>query len=230
MLVLLGSGRRGARFGTAILVAMSARRLAVLLLIVPIAIAVDPALATQVTGLAALHLASATLHGAVGDSTWCDWRLSSLRGTIYGYAIDSLPAEPRRQRDPGRHLYPVDEPERHRVLSGDGQRARRRPRLRYRARRPPPQNSLMIRPHARGGSFLQSLSGSGEPGEWRLALDDHMRSAERNSFWYGYHQGYDIESSSNVPPLSGTVIDYTMRRVVFTVEWARRRASRSTSG
>ncbi len=227
-------------------------------------------------------LATATLLGAVGDSTWCDRRLSSLSGAIYAYAIDSLAAPLGATNGlfavtpaaSSSRFYAVTaerapNPEDRTITLGQNSlatpvaEALALPRPVFQrslvvggipvavyalwtsaagtalfpamANEPgvahdcgvvrggaPPQNSLMIRPHARGGSFLQSLAGSGESGEWRLALDDHLRSSERNSFWYGYHERYDIESSSNLPPVSGTVVDYTMRRVVFTVEWARR--------
>lgn len=86
-----------------------------------------------------------------------------------------------------------------------------------------PGGSLMVRPHARGSNFLANLNGSGEPNEWRLALDDYLFSAtEANSFWYGYHSGFDPFVATHVSPLTGVVVDYTTRRMVHTLAWARR--------
>ena len=86
-----------------------------------------------------------------------------------------------------------------------------------------PGGPLHMRPHARGGSFLNVLGGSGEPGEWRVALDDHLyRSTDRNSFWYGYHPAYDLEVATPLTPLVGVVRDYTLNRILHTFAWARR--------
>jgi hypothetical protein len=81
--------------------------------------------------------------------------------------------------------------------------------------------SLMIMPHQRGGSLLNGLAPSGEPGEWVLAMDDPLPNGQ-NSFWFGYHPDYDLIGHANLPPLSGTVVDYTFRRVRYTLDWAMR--------
>jgi hypothetical protein len=80
---------------------------------------------------------------------------------------------------------------------------------------------MLIRPHQRQGNFLGVLAGTSTPGEWVLALDDPLPNGE-NTFWYGYHENYDVTSQANVPPTTGVVRDYTMRRVLLTVLWARR--------
>ena len=80
---------------------------------------------------------------------------------------------------------------------------------------------LMVRTATRKGFFLESAGGSGWNGEWVLAVDDPLPNGE-NTFWYGYHEGYDVTSNQNPPPTSGFVRDYTIRRLAFTVEWARR--------
>ena len=60
-------------------------------------------------------LAAATLVGYVGDSTWCDRRLSALTGTLYSYAVDSLasPLTPGQ----GLFIHPVSDPA---VIAGNG--------------------------------------------------------------------------------------------------------------
>ena len=82
--------------------------------------------------------------------------------------------------------------------------------------------ALMIRPHPYGQNFLLVTSGSGEPGEWRLTLDDPLQNSDNHTWWFGYHETYDVMASTNLPPITGTIQDYTFRRVEFTVEWARR--------
>src|SRR5436309_14924289 len=42
--------------------------------------------------LIAADLETATLIGGPADSSWCDRRLSSLSGTVFGFAVDSLAA------------------------------------------------------------------------------------------------------------------------------------------
>ncbi len=85
-----------------------------------------------------------------------------------------------------------------------------------------PGSALIVRPHARGSDFLSVVGGTSSPGEWVLALDDPLPNGQ-NTFWYGYHQAYDITGSNKWTPLSGTIVDYTWRRVIHTLGWARRR-------
>src|SRR5262249_39649675 len=85
-----------------------------------------------------------------------------------------------------------------------------------------PQGPAYVRPHQRAGNFLEQLVATGDPEEWVLGLDDYTLNADVQTYWYGYHPGYDFLSDSNLPPLSGVVIDYTNRRVVYEIEWLRR--------
>ena len=87
----------------------------------------------------------------------------------------------------------------------------------------PPQSSLLISMHARGSNFFQGVYSTGHPGEWVLALDDPVETRELNTFWYGYHRSYDPFLYTNPVPNTGVVEDYTMRRVIHTVLWARSR-------
>jgi pimeloyl-ACP methyl ester carboxylesterase len=86
---------------------------------------------------------------------------------------------------------------------------------------PAGQSSLLIRPHPRQSNFLQTIVGTGVPGEWILSLDDPLPNVDSNTFWYGYHQNYNITSDLNTPPMTGVVHDYTMQRMIYTVLWAR---------
>lgn len=88
---------------------------------------------------------------------------------------------------------------------------------------PAPYNSLCIDFHERGGYFLRSLYGTGTPGEWYLSLDDPIPNSDANTFWYGYHESYDITSDVNEPPVYGVVHDYTLQRSIYTIEWALNR-------
>ena len=78
---------------------------------------------------------------------------------------------------------------------------------------------LLIKPHQRLGNFLDAAVGTGTPGENVLSLDDPLPNGE-NSFWFGYHPGYDVRRTNNGTPTSGVVVDYTFRRVKYTIEWA----------
>lgn len=77
---------------------------------------------------------------------------------------------------------------------------------------------LILRLHARGGSYFNA-SGTGDAEEWILAPDDYLPNDIRNTFWYGYHDGFDLETGLGVPE-TGVVVDYTVRRVRWTLEWA----------
>jgi hypothetical protein len=85
----------------------------------------------------------------------------------------------------------------------------------------PAPGMLLLKPHARGGQFLDASAGTRTPGEYVLALDDPLPNGE-NTFWFGYHTGYDVTRRDNLPPLSGVVVDYTFRRVRHTIDWALR--------
>ena len=84
---------------------------------------------------------------------------------------------------------------------------------------PASNGSLLINMHARSGNFLQGIYGTGMPNEAVLSLDDPINNSDMNSFWYGYHEGYDTQADDNTPPSEGTVHDYTLRRVIWTLVW-----------
>jgi pimeloyl-ACP methyl ester carboxylesterase len=87
---------------------------------------------------------------------------------------------------------------------------------------------LVVRFHPFGGDFVQSSGGAGIPGEWSVSLDDALPNG-RNTFWYGYHPAYDITAAANVPPSTGSIVDYTARRVDWTLDWALREFPLDTS-
>jgi predicted esterase len=85
-----------------------------------------------------------------------------------------------------------------------------------------PIHPLVVRLHGLGGSFLDMTAGSGNPQEYVLALDDHIPGEARNTYWVGWNADLDITAAVMPPPLEGRVVEYTARRVRWTVEWARR--------
>jgi hypothetical protein len=85
-----------------------------------------------------------------------------------------------------------------------------------------PDNSLLFSLHSRQASFLNGVYSTGHPGEWVLAPDDPLPTRDVNSFWYGYHESYDLTMPLNPTPTSGEVCDYTDRRLLFTLRWALR--------
>jgi len=84
-----------------------------------------------------------------------------------------------------------------------------------------PNGALMVRGHHRGGAFTDVCAGTSTPGEWVLALDEYSLNPDEQMWWYGYHPGYDFGPSLTSIPTGGTVIDYTQRRVLHTLRWAR---------
>jgi poly(3-hydroxybutyrate) depolymerase len=234
-------------------------------------------------------LAAAERVGVETDSSWCDRRLSSLSGTVYGFCVDSLAAPldatqglfvwtpgsvgpawyavtcqaPGYEEDvsvaPGGNALadPVFEvpslprPVFQRTLIGPWgapadvytlwTSSRETPSFPAMCNRPgepydcsihrgAPGGGLMFHAHVRGGSFYLADAGSGMGGEWQITMDDFIRTPQANTFWFGYHEGYDIEWAVNQPPpLHGAVQDYTARRTIFTLEWARRNFPVDTS-
>ncbi len=82
-------------------------------------------------------------------------------------------------------------------------------------------HSLVVRPHARQGSFLSTVTGTNSADEWVLTLDDWMQNSIENTFWYGYHETFDL-AAGGPQATSGTVQDYTTRRAKWEIEWALR--------
>lgn len=82
-------------------------------------------------------------------------------------------------------------------------------------------HSLVVRPHARQSSFLTTVTGTSDANEWVLTLDDWMPNTIENTFWYGFHDSFDI-NTGGPQTTSGTVCDYTTRRTKWEIEWALR--------
>ncbi|MEO5987574.1 MAG: alpha/beta hydrolase-fold protein [Candidatus Eisenbacteria bacterium] len=216
----------------------------------------------------------------VGDSTWCDHRLSVLCGSTLGFAIDSSAAPLGRTKGlfvttpitPGQRWYAVTAQQRgsleDRTISpgvntlalpvteilarprpvyqrtmqaGDcsaaiytlwtSDRATpdfpamcNRPGQAYdcsvRIGAPDSPHGLMVISHQYGGGFYPPACF--ESGDWVLKMDDLVAEQDPHDFWFGYAKNYDITSLSNTPPASDVVEDYTDRRLLFTLEWARR--------
>jgi hypothetical protein len=79
--------------------------------------------------------------------------------------------------------------------------------------------------HGQGGSFLPSSSGfrtTGIPNEWIVTIDDWLPGMWAQTSYYGYHENYDIYSSTSPLFTSGTLYNYTAARVAHTVNWAIR--------
>lgn len=78
-------------------------------------------------------------------------------------------------------------------------------------------HSLLISLHARGGNFVNN-NGTSDANEWILSLDDYIPNEIRNTFWYGYHENFDLSTGLGFPT-TGTVPDYTVRRAKWVIEW-----------
>lgn len=85
-----------------------------------------------------------------------------------------------------------------------------------------PDRPLVLFGHARGGTSFGGLLGSGYPGESILCIEDHLPTSDRASFTYGYVGSYDTRTYWNFQRPHGEVVnDYTERRTLFLLDWAR---------
>jgi hypothetical protein len=236
-------------------------------------------------------LASATLLGAVGDSTWCDRRYYSITGSPQGFVVDSL-SPPLSSASgmfvvtpvtagtryyavtlqlgdcaedvaitPGANSLLTSVPETVAAPTPIYQHPAQFPggppcdvytlwttnqataQVAAMASRPSlpfdcavvhggtaPWNTLMLALHPHDSNFLSATgSGSGYNGEWLLTLDDPVATDDINTFWYGYQENYDPTLWVNPVPTSGTVREYTMQRVLYTLRWAERRFAVDTT-
>ncbi len=80
---------------------------------------------------------------------------------------------------------------------------------------------LVVRLHGRGDHFLNHSNSLDNPQQYVLALDDELPGTVSTSFWFGYDRGLDINRRSGLvqPPGYG-VVDYTRRRIAWTLDWA----------
>lgn len=87
-----------------------------------------------------------------------------------------------------------------------------------------PKHPLYLRLHGRGDNFLNHSEGIENPQEYVLSLDDDLPGSLTPTFWFGYDRGIDINRRGGLQPAPGVgVVDYTMRRVEWTLEWALRK-------
>jgi len=84
-----------------------------------------------------------------------------------------------------------------------------------------PGGALILHGHGLGGSFFNSMVGTGRPDENVIAPDDYLPSWDRSSFYLGYNSNYDPEAGKNGPVTGGWVVDYTDRFVLYLIDWAQ---------
>lgn len=80
---------------------------------------------------------------------------------------------------------------------------------------------LILQGHGRGGSFFNSLSGFGIPGESVMSVDDWLASGDYATWYFGHHTIYNPDVPTVRLPFTGRVADYTDRRVLLMLDWAR---------
>lgn len=81
--------------------------------------------------------------------------------------------------------------------------------------------AMVLHGHGRGGNFFNSFVGTGTPGEWVMSIDDYVPTGDFSTFYFGYEGNYDIEVPINSIRTNGVVEDYTERRVMYLLEWAK---------
>ncbi len=225
-------------------------------------------------------LTSGRVVATVGDSTWCDKRLTSLSGITSAYVLDSLaaPLQPTQGlfvdtpvangaryfavtvqksgtvadrtivlgqnslAQPVTEIVAEPRPVFQRMVQEAGCSGalytlwvsnRATPYFPAMTNRrskafdhivhlgtPDSKHALMFLPHAYGGGFYPPAC-VGE-GDYVLKLDDQVAVQDPYDFWFGFSEQYNPESYSNIVPTDGLVQDYTARRVLFTLLWARR--------
>lgn len=80
---------------------------------------------------------------------------------------------------------------------------------------------LILQGHGRGGSFFNSLHGFGILGESVISVDDWLASGDYSTWYFGHHTVYNPDQPTLRIPYSGRVADYTDRRVLLVLDWAR---------
>jgi hypothetical protein len=76
-----------------------------------------------------------------------------------------------------------------------------------------------------GGTFLPTsdyFRTIGDPNEWVITFEEWIPGIQFCTFSYGFHEDYDMYSSSNPVPTSGTLHNYTAAKVAYIVNWAIR--------
>ena len=84
-----------------------------------------------------------------------------------------------------------------------------------------PGGGLVLHGHGHGGSFFNSIVGSGRAGETVIAPDDYLPSWDASSFYLGYNTSYDPAQGNNYPASYGYVMDYTDQFVLHLIDWAQ---------
>ncbi|MEJ2617339.1 MAG: T9SS type A sorting domain-containing protein, partial [Ignavibacteriaceae bacterium] len=87
-----------------------------------------------------------------------------------------------------------------------------------------PPYPLTLNLHGQFGNFLEDgfPSGIGTQNEYVIAIDDWIPNGERNTYFYGYQEDYNIRSTQNKFPVSGVIYNYTSKRILYTLNWAIR--------
>jgi hypothetical protein len=77
---------------------------------------------------------------------------------------------------------------------------------------------LIVALHERTGNLFTNSKGTSNPDEIILSPDDYLPNDILHSYWFGYHQNLNIFNPSETPK-DGIIIDYTVRRVKWTIDW-----------
>ncbi len=83
---------------------------------------------------------------------------------------------------------------------------------------------LVVSLHGREGNFLTNKKGSENIDEIILSPDDFLPNDILHSYWYGYHQNFNFFNPVDVPT-DGIVIDFTVRRIKWTIDWVTKQYS-----
>jgi hypothetical protein len=82
---------------------------------------------------------------------------------------------------------------------------------------------LTIYLHGGGLHFLPTstyFKTLGDPDEWVISIDEWLPTFEGSSYYYGFHEDYDVLTFMNPVPTSGILYNYTAKKIEFILDWA----------
>lgn len=83
------------------------------------------------------------------------------------------------------------------------------------------KHPLIVRMHNGPGNYLDHVDTKLPFNTWQLSLDDHLPNTDYRTAWFGYHEDYDITDDNNPVPATCTVVGYTTKRVIHTLDWTQ---------
>lgn len=82
-------------------------------------------------------------------------------------------------------------------------------------------NSMRLFFHGGGRTFISSVTATSTTSDVRLEIEDFLPDSTINTAWWGCNPAYDIlNDNNNVPPTSGTNINFSQQKINRVIDWA----------